>query len=92
MPKLIMCSFTIDVRPQGTKKAIESVRMVFTKTQPKKGYSIAMNSITHSQRYLPHTIDKVLLRKALSWWLIGQFCLPKVSHLKGITDALEQAI
>ena len=51
-----------------------------------------MNSITHSQRYLPHTIDKVLLRKALSWWLLGQFCLPKVSHLKGITDALEQAI
>ena len=31
--------------------------MVLAQNQLTKGHSIAMNSITHSERYLPHTID-----------------------------------
>lgn len=38
------------------KKVTTYVRMVFPQKQLTKGHLIAMNSITHFVRYLPHTI------------------------------------
>lgn len=42
---------------KGRKKRLSPLEWFLPQNPLTKGHSIAMNSITHSQRYLPHTIE-----------------------------------
>ena len=51
-----------------------------------------MNSITQNKRYLPHEITTKVNSVKLYRQTKDMLCVPPVSHLKGIPDAVEQEV
>ena len=52
-----MCRVTIDVRLFYIQKAVEYYKMLITTKNNHRKVPTAMNTITHSQRYLPHELS-----------------------------------
>ena len=85
------CSFTIDVRLQVQKKAIESVRMVLPQNQLTKGHSIAHKHYnTFSTISATYYRYQILCCKAIPWWQLCTIYLLKIPYIKSFSDALEQ--